>query len=315
MKHLLCDSVYSEDGIIPSMIPDTDGVELLTGYSSVTGYPLEKVSSVHLPYATDWYGIWSGDRKVSDDVDAQSVPYMYYGPDREGIVDNIVRAIEVAEPLHPSYGVFHACSANFDELGPNGYTDDDTDVMHALTEILNLVAASLGGEMPFPLALENLWWPGFRMLGPSGFRYLEKHLEFDNWCICLDTGHLLIAAGGSDDEIGSIEKLDHIADSYPKDMIDRIRAMHLHNNTSAPFIGSFRLPDGFYDQGHMGRYRAAYRFICDMDQHRPFTDPSIVDYVERLSPDFVNHEMGAVASSERVSDYMIQRSLFKKHYI
>lgn len=315
MKHLLCDSIYSVDHTIPSMILDTDGVELLTGHSPVSGYPLEKVSSVHLPYATDWYGIWSGKRGVSDDVDDQSVPFMYYGHDRGSIVRNIADMIGYAAPLRPAYGVFHACNANFDDLSPVGHSESDTDVMYALTEILNDVAASFGGRMPFALALENLWWPGFRMLDPSGYRYLEGHLEFDDWCICLDTGHLLIAAGGSDDEAGSIEMLNRIADSYPKDMLDRIRAMHLHDNTSGPFIRSFQLPEGFYDHGHMGRYSVAYRFICDMDQHRPFTDPSIVDYVERLSPDFVNHEMGAVASSDRVSDYMIQRSLFKKHYI
>ena len=315
MLHLICDSVYSENSTIPGMIPGMDQVELLTGYSRISKYPLDRVGSVHLPYATDWYGIWSGDREMTDDVDDFSVPYLYYGANREEIISNITTSIKVAEPLHPHYGVFHACNANFDDLAPGKHRDRDTDVMRALVEILNQVASSLGGEMPFELALENLWWPGFRMLDPSGYRFLEEHLEFDNWAICLDTGHLLVALGGSDSESGSIEMLNHVADSYPKDMLDRIHAMHLHDNTSKSFIDSFQLPDGFYNLGHIGRYSAAYRFICGMDQHRPFTDPSIVDYVERISPMYVNHEMGAVAPMERVSDYMIQRSLFKKDYI
>ncbi len=311
MKHLLCDSVYADRTVAP-MIPSEDGIELLTGFGAVPSEYTDGVVSVHLPYSTDWYGIWSGKRKVSDDVDGGSISFMYYGSDREEIVSNIVKMIHVADELHPPYGVFHACSANFDELMERKYSETDSEVTEALAEILNEVSSSLGGEMPFELALENLWWPGLRMTDSSGYRYLEKHLEFDNWCICLDTGHLLLSAGGSYDEEGSIDLLNRVADSYPKDMIDRIHAIHLHNNTSKQILDSHIPPEGFLELGHMKRYSAAYPYVCSIDQHRPFTDPEIVDFVERLSPEYINHEMGVPDPVKRVSDYMIQRSLFRR---
>lgn len=315
MKHLICDSVYSNDAVIPSLIRETDHVELLTGYSPVSGYDLERVESVHLPYSTDWYGVWSGERRITDDVDDASIPFMYYGSDKDEIVQNMIEAIQIAQPLKPQYGVLHACNANFDELLCRTYSDSDSKILSAFAEMMNEVASSFGGDMPFELALENLWWPGMRMVDTSCYRFLESHLEFDNWSICLDTGHLLIVAGGSDSESESIELLNHIVDRYQKDVLDRIRVTHLHNNTSRLFARSFVAPDDFCELGHMGRYSAAYRFICELDQHRPFTDPSIVGFVERISPEFVNHEMGAVNPLERVSDYNIQRSLFKKDYI
>ncbi len=310
MRHLICDSVYAEDFSIASMIPSEDGVELLTGYGSVPSVFADGTVSVHLPYSTDWYGIWSGKRKVSSDVDEGSIPFMYYGADRKEIVNNIVKMIRIADELHPPYGVFHACSANFDELMERNYSETDSEVLTVLADILNEVSSPFGGEMPFPLALENLWWPGMRMTDSSGYRFLENHLEFDNWCICLDTGHLLLSLGGSYDEEGSIELLNKVIDSYPKDMIDRICAMHLHNNTSKSVLESHVPPEGFRELGHMKRYSAAYSYICSIDQHRPFTNPEVVDFAERISPEYVNHEMGAPDPAKRVSDYMIQRSLF-----
>ena len=56
----------SEDGIEKMILPG-DGVELLTDYGPVPD-AFRDCTAVHLPYAIDWYGIWSGRRQVSDDV-------------------------------------------------------------------------------------------------------------------------------------------------------------------------------------------------------------------------------------------------------
>ena len=310
MRHLICNSVYSGIDGLESMLCPGDGVELLTDYEPVPEKFRGPVS-VHLPYAIDWFGIWSGRREVSEDVPDDLVKYIYYGKDRQQIIDNVRRSIEIASTECPAYGVLHACSANFDELYAHDYSDSDTEVVSAFADIVNQAVSEFpDGEPPFKLAFENLWWPGLRLTDSSGFHYLQDHLEFDNWGICLDTGHLLVALKGASNEAEAVEMLNRTVDGYPKEMIDRIIAMHLHVNTSKGYIASFREPEGFYDKGHMGRYSSAYPHVTSMDQHMPFTDRDIVELVDRLSPSFVNHEMGAVDAAERVSQYKIQRGLF-----
>ena len=310
MKHLICNSIYSgEDGIEKMILPG-DGVELLTDYGPVPD-AFRDCTAVHLPYAIDWYGIWSGRRQVSDDVPEDLIKYIYYGKDHREIIENVRRTIEIASSVDPAYGVMHACSADFDELYEREYTEKDSDVLSALTEIINsAVSGFKGGEPPFRIAFENLWWPGLRMTDAFGYRYLQDHLEFDNWGICLDTGHLLVALKGAKDQKDAIDMLNKVVDTYPKDLLDRIVVMHLHVNTSRDYISSFRSTPGFYDQGHMKRYSSAYKHVTSMDQHLPFTDRDVVELVERISPDYVNHEMGAVDMAERVRDYRIQRDLF-----
>ena len=310
MRHLICNSVYSKvSGLEPMLVPG-DGVELLTDYDPVPD-DFKGSVSVHLPYAIDWYGRWSGKREISDDVKDELIKYIYYGRDREEIVSNVRKTIEIASTEHPPYGVMHACSANFDELYEYDYSEKDSDVVSAFTEMVNeAVSYFKNGKPPFTLAFENLWWPGLRLTDAEGFRYLERHLEFDDWGICLDTGHLLVALKGAKDEEEALEMLNRTVDRYPKDMLDRIIAMHLHVNTSKEYISSFKIPDGFYDKGHMGRYSSAYQHVTSMDQHLPFTNKGVKDLVERLSPDYVNHEMGAVDIKDRVEQYKIQRSLF-----
>lgn len=309
MKHLFNHSVYSEISDLTQYIGD-DGIELLTDYEPVPKAFLD-CTSVHLPYAIDWYGRWTGKRKVSEDVAPHMVKFIYYGSDRDEIVSNVRKSIEVASAVHPAYGVLHACSANFDELYAREYSDKDIEVVSALCEIMNsAVSGFKGGEPPFTIAFENLWWPGLRMLDASGFRYLEQHLEFDNWGLCLDTGHLLVATKESSSQAKAVEILHRKVDSYPNEMLDRIIAMHLHVNTSAEYIASYVPDPEFGSKGHMARYSSAYRHVTSMDQHRPFTDRGIVDVVERIAPDYVNHEMGAVTLEDKIRDYRIQRSLF-----
>ena len=287
-----------------------DGLELLTGYEPADASYKGVVGSVHLPYATDWYGPATGKRPVDESVDPGLIRYRYYGRDESEILDSFITMMKVAEPFDPAYAVLHAGSANTDELLCYDYTDSDIDVIDKLAEILNQAVSRFPGEEPpFTLALENTWWPGFRATGPKGFKRLTQKLEFDDWGICLDTGHLLFTTKGSDDEAGAIEILNRVADTYPEEMILRIVTMHLHLNTSAT-IHRTLCDDDCARLPLEERIQGAFKLIGNIDQHRPFSDPSIVEYVGRFDPDFIVHEMGAIVLEEQIRDHICQRSLF-----
>ena len=287
-----------------------DGLELLTGYEPVDPSFKDFVGSVHLPYAADWYGPATGKRPVDPSAEPSTVRYRYYGRDMEGIVESVRTAIEMAAPMEPGYGVFHACSASIDELLCDDYSDSDTDVIDVLAEIMNDAVSSFpGGEPPFTIAFENTWWPGLRMTDSSGYRRLTSKLEFEDWCICLDTGHLLFSMKGTDDEREALEVLNRCVDGYSSDLMQRIVTMHLHVNTSRKALKSLSNPDSASIPLEE-RMSQAYKLIGNVDQHRPFSDPGVKDLVERISPDYIVHEMGAVVIEDQIRDHICQRSLF-----
>ncbi len=317
MNHLFNISVYHDEGALAkarAFCNDgqyVDGLELLTGYDPVDPSLKDFCGSVHLPYAADWYGPATGKRPVDPSMDGALLRYRHYGRDIDGIAAAIHRAMEVAAPLDPAYGVLHACSANMDEMLCYDYSDSDEDVIDVFAEIVNRAVADFpGGEPPITLAFENTWWPGLRFVDNRSFERLADRLEFDDWCLCLDTGHLLFALKGSDDEAGALEMLNRAVDGFSDDMLSRFVTMHLHVNTSRKNLRTLSDPNSAsipIDE----RMDRVYDLIRNVDQHRPFSDPAVRDLVARIDPDFVVHEMGAVVIEEQIRDHICQRSLFE----
>lgn len=308
MRHLVCNSVYDSCSIKKSA--ELDGVELLTGFTEIH-VDTDGVVAVHLPFSIDWFGAFSGTRKCNPGPSSKFIKYLYYGTDRESIVANIRETVRYAAKLKPEYGVFHACSANFDELFDWRFGNSDSKVVSAVAELMNECVSEFPNcEPPFKILFENLWWPGLRLLDDSGYRMLRDKLEFDNWGICLDTGHLLISMGGAKTESEAIGMLREKFESYPKELIDSICTVHLHVNTSSDEIKSLRTPEGFFDMNDEDRVWLSYSKIASIDRHLPFTDIGIVDVIKLIGPEFINHEMGAVDVAEKLSNYHIQRNLF-----
>ncbi|NLL95281.1 MAG: TIM barrel protein [Thermoplasmatales archaeon] len=320
MKHLINHTVYGSLSYIPGggthaenlAAMGADGVELLTNYSETDAAFKGHATGVHLPYAMDWRSVWRGEREVPADMPEGDVRHLFYGRDREGIVGNLADAMRMAAAVRPAYGVLHACSTPMDEIGLWEYSDADPDVLADFADMLNAAVSGFpGGEPPFTLMLENLWWPGLRLLDGSGWRFLESKLEFDDWGVCLDTGHLLIAAGGVSTEAEAVEKIRSIVERYPTGLRDRLSVIHLHMNLSAEYLKKDMRPDGYLAMPFKDRVAEGYGIICAADAHRPFTNPGIVDVVESLEPDFVTHELLEHDPVATIGKFKTQRALFR----
>jgi len=296
MKHLLSYSVLQPLEGLPGNgngLRDIgcDGVELFTLFEKV---PLEYKAvspSVHLPFAIDWYSGWIGAADP-DEFDETSVKHVMFGRDRDETVKNIKAAIEAAAEIEPEYGVFHASTTNLDEAMLREQTDDSRDILREFCEMMNRTISSFrGGEPPFKLAFENLWWPGLRLRDPWEYRFMDSHLEFDNWGFCLDTGHLMNTLPDAYDEGTCVDRLLEIFGRYPDEMKEKIGTVHLHLSTSAEYRNTFeevRRPPGETMQETIAR---VYPHIVKVDQHRPFSAAGCRRLVDELSPDFVTHEM------------------------
>jgi hypothetical protein len=321
MEHLYSVSAYPFDTDTYGGISETfrkvrdaggDGIELLTGYfhpdASFRGF----AKGVHLPYATDWYSAWVGDTAYIDIVDDENVKYRSYGRNRDEMVNTLRDAIIYASSAEPAYGVFHASNTRMDEVMGFSHRDSDEDVIRAAAGLLNRTMSLFrDGEPPFTIVLENLWWPGLTLADDSGFRMLDDELEFDDWGICLDTGHLMNHLGHCRIERESIEDVLRIVRSYPRKMKDRIDVIHLHMSLSADYRDEcLKNPVEFRVTNDDEMISGAYRHVCMIDQHRPFTDRMCTEIVYLLGPKYVTHEISAPSADERIAGFAKQRSLF-----
>lgn len=297
-------SVFGSDPVSVVASMGFDSVEMLTSYDRPGPSLRDICGSVHLPYAVDWLAAWEGHAL---DLPEDSLLYHSYGRNRDDVVSNIRTAIEAASVLDPPYMVFHACNADTPEIMRRTYTRSDADVVRALCEMLNDVVSSFpGGEPPSRILLENLWWPGLRLLDDSGFRILERNLEFDDWGINLDTGHLMSCLPVSTEE-EAIEALERVFDRYPSDMIDRIDAVHIHWSATWSYRSSFE--EHGYEPPFEDFIRRAYAHVSMMDRHLPFTDSRCTALVEMLYPKTITHETPGSVNGF-LEDSRAQRSLF-----
>lgn len=269
------------------------GVEMLTGHFPAPKHLKDIVAGVHLPYAVDWYSGWLGQHDL-DAMDDEMVPFFCYGRDREGMVSTVEAMIRHASALEPSYGVFHGASPNINTVfsQDNGHSDDA--VLNALAELLNSAIAGFpGGEPPFTIALENLWWPGLRLLHAREVEILERRLEFDDWAICLDTGHLMNALRDCREELPAAESVNRVLDTLGDKALDRINSMHLHMSLSADYqLGCMQEGESQeYSMADLqGKLSIAYPHFGKMDWHAPFGTDSCRDIVSKVSPEFITHE-------------------------
>ena len=311
MRHLLSITVYDDGSALgpdPRSTLDSigaDGLELLTSYSEPDPGYRGLAVAVHLPYATDWLAAWDGEPY---DMDEESSRFYMFGRSRDEVVANVADAIRHASSLDPAYGVFHAGNGRITELIRRTSSIDSNRVIDSLAEMMNTVVSGFpGGEPPFRILFENLWWPGLRLLDASDFVRLDSKLEFEDWGICLDTGHMMNCLPGILTERDGIEALEEVFSRYPEDLVDMVETVHLHWSASYPYRSSYeeRGPDG----GLMDYISEAFGHISRIDQHMPFDDPACLRLIEILRPEYVTHETPG-SRSGLLEDFRLQRSLF-----
>ncbi len=312
MRHLLSYSVYQDPSVFG---PDPagflsslgcDGLELLTAYD-VPCSGLEAVSpAVHLPYAPDWLAAWE-DRP--EDLPEQYSLYFMYGRSRKDLMTNLRRAVDAASVLEPAYGVLHAGNADTSEIFHRSYSRNDRYVLGEFCEMVNtLVSEMPGGEPPFPLLYENLWWPGLRLTDDSGFKFIRDHMEFDRWGICLDTGHLMSCLPTTSEEDG-IERLLSVFDGYCDELIERIMDVHLHWSATYGYRSTFEERDR--DCPVEDFLKDANSHVMNIDTHTPFSSPRCREILDVLRPDFVAHEVPGTECG-MIEDFIKQRSLLER---
>ncbi|ADN36981.1 conserved hypothetical protein [Methanolacinia petrolearia DSM 11571] len=278
-----------------------DGIELLVNFEEVPErIPADIVSSVHLPSFMGWYRLWEDQNfRIPEEIPEESVKYFYGGYSREEVVSNFCESITYASVLEPEYGVFHAAYTEIGTAFQKIQPYSDREILKGTAEFLNEVASSFpGGEPPFDIYIENLWYPGLTFLDPEAASDFTGMLEFKNWKLLLDTGHLMNATGSSVEEERSIEAVLDLLGRLDEETIDSIAGIHLHLSTSGDYLEKIEEPENYRNMTLDEKYAHIYELLKNVDQHRPFSSERCREIVNFISPDFVTHELPGMTAEE-----------------
>jgi len=302
-QHLLNSSSYEFDikrhgGIsnLKKMVEkhDMQGIELLIGHEPVPQEFKGNVTGVHLPYAVDWHSMWNGVDNHHSSMTNDEIRFLSYGRNPEEAIMCIRRFLQNAAEISPKYGVYHAGCPNLENIFSQEFKSSDIDILQTLTEMLNEVMKVFpDGEPPFPLMLENLWWPGLRLFGEDEMKVLQDNLKFENWGICLDVGHLMNSLRNCTEEIDAIEKVLVHLRNLSSSTLDRIKVVHLHLSLSADYqkLKILEGESGSYIQADVRlKLKEAFPHFSAIDWHAPFTSPRCQEIIDTVSPQYVTHE-------------------------
>lgn len=316
MRQLYSYSIFQSPEEIPGQGPVSerlgsigcDGFELFSLYDPIPDEYREFSPGVHLPYAIDWHRAWTGG-VFRDDFDTEEeIKYVTYGLTREEMISNIRLAIDCAATIEPEYGVFHAGNTNLDNVQHHDFSEgDDVRVLTDFAEMMNTVVSTYpGGEPPFRLAFENLWWEGLKLRDPSEYRILSSKLEFDNWGFCLDTGHLMSTQPDSEDEESAIDAVLRVIDSYSCDMMDRIKNVHFHYSATAEYRRTFKEEDRRKGENISAQIKRLRDHVSSIDRHLPFSSVRCREIIDMLKPEYVVHEMMGAGTGDAFKDLQQQ---------
>ncbi|MBP2133179.1 hypothetical protein J2128_001100 [Methanomicrobium sp. W14] len=273
-----------------------DGIELLVNFDEVPQrVPKDLVKAVHLPSFMGWVRVWNDENFViPKEIGEESVEYFYGGRNRDEIVSNLCKCLCNSSCLNPAYGVFHASFTEVESAFAEKQPFSDREVLSATAELLNETASNFpGGEPPFDIYIENLWYPGLTFLNSDLALEFMDMLKFKRWKFILDTGHMMNSTKECYSENQAVEVILRRLEELDPEVVKRIDAMHLQLSTSGKFQESFRGPDNYSELDYDDKFVHIMNYLGKVDEHRPFSTEGCRRIAEFISPSFITHELQA----------------------
>lgn len=261
----------------------------------------------HLTFYPDWLDFWRGDRAALErKFGAPDVWRAFYsGPEgRETLLRLYREDMERAVAWGAEYVVFHVSDVSLEEGYTYRWEHSHREVIDAALEVLGLLLD--GWEPPFPILVENQWWPGFTFTDPELTAHLLDGIPAEKKGIMLDIGHLMNTDTDLTTQAEGAEYVHRMLDRHGA-LCRHIRGIHLHQSLSGAYVRTHTgaLPPGL-PEDYLARFGVSYAHILKIDPHQPWTDPAVRGIVERVGPDYLVHELSAPCGEPRSEAVRIQ---------
>lgn len=294
-----------------------DGVELLIGYNDQSEeIPKEIVKSIHLPFWVTWLDVWrKGEEAAKYYFPKMPDEYLMHccgGKNQKEMIAAQKLLWKNATAFNPAHAVLHAAHVELEHSYTRDFTYKSTEVLSAFAALLNETAKEFDdGKPPVKLAIENLWWPGLDLLFPAVADDFAAQINFTNWDLLLDTGHLMNtnpALRCEDEAIDFV--LDRIS-RLSKELQGKINNLHLNLSLSGEYQLKHvmnGLPDGWNKLDHLDKYTIARKHVLQIDQHLPFKTERVKEIIAEVEPEIVVHEFITKNMDEYSEKLEIQRN-------
>jgi len=273
---------------------DLDGIEMIIyGDYKVESMPPDLIYGHHLLYWPNWMNFWLGDREalLKDFLNDQNMDAYYGMKTQKDMIDYYKKEFEIAKILDSDYMVYHVSHTSFEEVFSFDHKYGDQEVMATSVEVLNQVFI---GDGPL-LLLENLWWPGLNFQDPELTRWLLGQIHYKNKGLVLDIAHLM----ATNPLITTMDEgVDYILEVLDKlgDLVEDIKVIHLNKTIAGPYLQqdhkdkqeAFR-----HKKDLMEGFGMIYEHISQIDSHKPFDHPRIMEIIDRVQPESVVYELKA----------------------
>lgn len=268
-----------------------DGVELMPmgGDYDLYCIPRETVQGVHLPIQADWFDFWRGNEEslLREFGDLKTAEEFYGGTTPEVITDRLRKNLDFAQRLGAKYVVFHVSNVTIRETVSYRFVHTHEQVCQAAAEIVNSVLD--GSNYGFDFLMENLWWPGLTFTCPEMTRDLANAVHYPKKGFMLDTGHLMHTDLTLKTQDEGIDYILRCLDAHGS-LCDMICGVHLHQSVTRDAVRKM-LEYGVPLSGNYWQdFGTVYRYILQIDRHRPFDTRSVGRLIESIHPSYLTHE-------------------------
>lgn len=280
-------------------VSEADGLELLIGYESASNdIPKEIVKSIHLPFWITWLDVWrkgeQGLKAYFPPMSADHIQYCCGGSNQHEMIATQKKLWELAAEFQPKQAVMHAAHVELEHAFTRKFTYTDEEVLRNFADLLNRTAQEFSnGEPPCVIGIENLWWPGLNFGNSAVTDDFAGSLNFDQWNLVLDTGHLMNTNPKLRCEDEAVDFVLEKLSQLSVGVRGRIKSMHLNLSLSGEYqMQQIRngLPADWTNLPHGEKYSSARNHVLKIDQHLPFQSSRVKEIVEMVRPHTVIHE-------------------------
>ena len=309
MKNLLSFPIYSDNLVQYQNMEDLrkelrqlncDGIEGLWGGEDFPeAFPKDLVTGYHLIFYPDWLDFYRGDTEafIQKFGSLEAAKAFYCGTSREDLLAQFREDFDRAEKLGAEYVVFHVSDVSIEEGYTYSWSHNSREVIDASIEFINTLLAEK--EWSFEFLVENLWWPGFTFTNPEETARLLDGIHYPRKGIMLDIGHLMNTNASLRTQKEGAAYIHKMLDAH-NDLPYKIKGLHLHHSLSSEYVkaNTGKLPTDL-PTDYNERFLYSYNHVLQIDQHRPWTDPCICELIDRISPEYLVHELPSFSRIDR----------------
>jgi len=288
-----------------------DGIEtIFDGTENLGAKQSDLVAGYHLIFYPDWLDFWNGDQSALDRKFGSPDIWkgFYLGSGRSSLVNQLHADLLRAESLGVRYVVFHVSDVSIEEGYTYQWEHTDQEVIDAAAELINLLLDGQGYSFEF--LMENLHWPGFTFTRPELTGRLISRVNYPKKGIMLDVGHLMCTDMEIKDQADACRYVHRMLDEHGE-LCRYIRGVHLHQSVTGGYVKQSLKKQPVLKQDYYERFAESYGHIRRIDTHQPFDCSEVRRLVERISPEYLVHEISAGSLEEKKELIKIQQNALR----